>query len=130
MYFKAASAMAQLGDFPRVKIGAVAVYGHRIISSGFNTSKTDPVQKLYNRYRFTEDTPAAMHAEIMCLKPLIGRDDIDFKKVELYVYRSGQKDTLLLARPCLSCMQLIKNLGIRNIYFTINNGYSHENISE
>ena len=130
MYFKAAATMAQLGDFPRIKIGAVVVYGHRIISSGFNTSKTDPVQKRYNRYRFNEDTPAAMHAETMCLKPLIGRNDIDFKKIELYVYRSGKKETPLLARPCPSCMQLIKNLGIRNIYFTTNNGYSHEHILE
>ena len=130
MYFKAAAAMAQLGDFPRVKIGCVVIYGHRIISSGFNSMKTDPVQKRYNRYRFAEDTPAAIHAEIMALKPLIGRNDIDFKKIELYVYRSGNRETPLLARPCPSCMQLIKNLGIRNIYFTTNNGYSYENILE
>lgn len=130
MYFKAAATMAQLSDFPRVKVGCCAVYGHRIISSGFNTSKTDPVQKRYNKYRFSEDTPAAAHAETVCLKPLIGRDDIDFKKIDLYVYRSDKKGAPLLARPCPSCMQLIKDLGIRNIYFSNNVGYSHENILE
>ena len=118
MYFKAAAAMAQLSDFPRVKVGCVAVYGHRIISSGFNTSKTDPIQKRYNRYRFAEDTPAATHAEIMCLKPLMGRNDIDFKNVDLYVYRAYKNGDTAIARPCLSCMQLVRDLGIRNIYYT------------
>lgn len=126
--FEAAAAMAKLSDFPRVKVGAIAVYKHHIISSGHNTKKTAPIQKKYNQYRFSDDTPHCVHAEVACLKPLIGRNDIDFKHVDLYIYRSGKKDTLLLARPCLSCMQLIKDLGIRSIYYTNENGYSHETI--
>ena len=33
-YFKAARAVSELSDFPRVSVGCVAVYGHKIISSG------------------------------------------------------------------------------------------------
>ena len=129
-YFEAAKAMAQLSDFPRVTVGAVAVYKHHIISSGYNSKKTAPIQKKYNIYRFTEETTHSLHAELKCLKPLIGRRDIDFKHVDLYVYRIGKNDTELLARPCPSCMKLITELGIRNIYYTTNSGYSHENILE
>ena len=127
-YFEAAKAMARISDFPRIKIGAVAVYKHRIISSGFNSVKTAPIQKKYNIYRFSEDTPHCLHAELSCLKPLIGRNDIDFKNVELYIYRSIKGNELALARPCPSCMKLITELGIKNIYFTNNGGFSHEEI--
>lgn len=129
-YFEAARAMAQLSDFPKIMVGAVAVYKHHIISSGHNTIKTAPLQKKYNVCRFSEDTIHSLHAELACLKSLIGRKDIDFKHVDLYVYRAGKKTTALLARPCPSCMKLITELGIRNIYYTTNNGYSHENILE
>lgn len=129
-YFEAARAVSCLSDFPRIKVGAVAVYGHHVISSGCNLQRTEPIQKQYNVYRFAEDTPAAIHAEIACLKPLMRRKDINFKHVVLYVYRADKQGAPLLARPCPSCMQFIKDLGIRNIYYTNDNGYSHENILE
>lgn len=128
VYFEAARAMAQLSDFPKVKVGAVAVYKHHIISSGHNSKKTAPLQKKYNICRFLEDTIHSLHAELACLKSLVGRKDIDFKHVDLYVYRAGHNNTVLIARPCPSCMKLIAELGIKNIYYTTNTGYSHENI--
>ena len=127
-YFSAAKSIAELSDFPRIHIGSVAVYKHHIISSGYNSMKTDPLQKKYNQYRFSEETPHAVHAELACLKPLIGRKDIDFKYVDLYIYRSTKDNKLALSRPCPSCMQLITELGIRNIYYTNNGGFSHEEI--
>lgn len=127
-YFETARAMSELSDFPRIKIGAVAVYKHRIISSGYNSQKTAPIQKKYNQYRFSEETPHMLHAECSCLKSLIGRRDIDFKYVDLYIYRSTKDDQLALSRPCPSCMQLISELGIRHIYYTNNGGFSHEEI--
>lgn len=127
-FFNAARAVSKLSDFPRVAVGSCAVYKHRIISSGCNSRKTDTLQKQYNIYRFSEDTPASIHSEVSCLKPLIGRKDIDFRYVDLYVYRESKKGTPMLARPCDSCMALIKKLGIRNIYYSNNGGYSHEDI--
>ena len=127
-YFEAPRAIAQLSDFPRVKIGAVAVYKHHIISSGCNLVKTSPLQKKYNIYRFSGDYPHSLHAETSCLKSLIGRKDIDFKYVDLYIYREGKNHELALSRPCPSCLRLITELGIRNIYYTNNGGFSHEEI--
>lgn len=127
-YFKTARAMAELSDFPRVNIGCVAVYRHKIISSGCNSTKTNPVQKRLNAYRFDADTPATIHAELSCLLPLINRQDIDFSDVSLYIYREYKSGELALARPCASCMQLITELGIRHIYYTNFGGFSHEEI--
>jgi deoxycytidylate deaminase len=127
-YFEAARSVAQLSDFPRIKIGAVAIYKHRIVSSGCNSIKTDTLQKKYNIYRFTEESKHCQHAELACLKPLIGRKDIDFKNVELYVYREYKNGDLAMCRPCPSCLALIRSLGIRHIHYTGDKSYIYEEL--
>ena len=127
-YFKTAKVIAELSDFPRVKIGCCAVYKHKIVSSGCNSMKTNPTQKRFNVHRFDADTPATIHAELSCLLPLINRKDIDFGNVSLYIYREYKSGDLALARPCASCEALIKSLGIRNIYYTGNKSYISEEI--
>ena len=127
-YFKAAKAISELSDFPRVKIGCCAVYKHKIISSGCNSMKTNPAQKRLNAHRFNADTPATIHAELSCLLPLISRKDIEFRDVSLYIYREFKSGDLALAKPCASCDALIRSLGIRNIYYTGNQSYVSEEI--
>lgn len=127
-YFKAAKVISELSDFPKVKIGCCAVYKHKIISSGYNSIKTNPAQKRLNIYRFDAETPATIHAELSCLLPLINRKDINFRDVSLYVYREYKNGELALSRPCPSCMKLITELGIRHIYYTNLSGFSHEEI--
>lgn len=127
-YFKAAKAISGLSDYKQ-KIGCVVVYKHKIIGSGFNHHKTNPLQKKYNKYRFNEDTGFhSVHAETDALLPLISRKDIDFSHVSLYIYREYKNGVPALARCCNSCMELIKSLGIKNIYYTNHEGYSHEGI--
>ena len=48
-YFKAASAVSELSEFKQHKIGVVAVYKHKIVSSGCNSYVTNPLQKKYNK---------------------------------------------------------------------------------
>ena len=127
-YFKAAKAISELSDFPRVKIGCCAVYKHKIISSGCNSTKTNPTQKRLNIHRFSADTPATIHAELSCLLPLINRKDIDFSNISLYIYREFKSGELALSKPCASCEALIRSLGIRNIYYTGNHSYISEEI--
>lgn len=127
-YFKAAKAIAQLSDFPRVKIGCCAVYKHKIISSGCNSMKTNPTQKRLNAYRFDADTPATLHAELSCLLSLINRKDIDFSDVSLYVYREYKSGHTALSKPCPSCMALIRELGIRKLFYTGDNSYINEEL--
>ena len=127
-YFKAAKAMSELSDFKQQHIGAVAVYGHKVISSGCNSCKTNPMQKKLNIHRFSADTPATLHAELSCLLPLINRKDIDFSNVSLYIYREYKNGDLALAKPCASCMALLRSLGIRHIYYTGDSSYINEEI--
>lgn len=127
-YFKAAKGMSELSEFKQHHIGCIAVYGHKIISSGHNSNKTNPIQKRFNIHRFTAETPHTIHAELACLLPLINRKDINFSDVSLYVYREHKSGDLALARPCASCEALIRSLGIRNIYYTGNNSYISEEI--
>lgn len=128
-YFKAAKAVAEMSDFPRVRIGCVAVYKHKVISSGYNSYVTNPLQKKYNQFRFTTDsTLHSKHAELDCLLPLINRKDVEFSRVSLYIYRKYKSGAPGIARPCDSCFALIKELGIRNIYYSNEGGFSHEEI--
>lgn len=127
-YFKAAEAASELSNYERYSLGCIAVYRHTIISSGYNSHRTHPLQKKLNIHRFPEDTKHKLHAEVACLLPLIGRKDINFNEVSLYIFRRHKNGDLALARPCKSCMHLIKELGIRNIYFSNEGGYSHEHI--
>ena len=127
-YFKAAKAMSELSTYKQHHLGCVAVCQHKIISSGHNSNKTNPTQKRLNACRFTEETPHTIHSEVSCLLPLIGRKDIDFSRVSLYIYREHKNGELALARPCASCMTLIRSLGIRHIYYTGSKSYVYEEI--
>ena len=127
-YFKTAKAIAELSDFPKVKIGCCAVYKHKIVSSGCNSTKTNPAQKRWNIYRFNADTPATIHAELSCLLPLINRGDIDFSDVSLYIYREYKNGEPALSKPCPSCMALIRELGIRKLFYTGDNSYINEEL--
>lgn len=131
-YFSKARQAAMVSDYHHVHIGCVAVYHGNVISVGFNCNKTHPVQKMYNRYRNNEDTNdllPKLHAEINCLNS-INHLHINFSKVKLYIYRIRKDQPYGLSRPCPSCMAAIKDLGIRDIYYTTNNGYVYERIGK
>ncbi len=118
----------------RIKVGCIAVYGNKIIATGFNADRTHPLQAYYNQYRNFNNKQSAvhkLHAEIMCLSPLIvppTRFEINWNKVKLYIYRSCKDREYGNARPCPACMQLIRDLGINHIYYTTDTGYAYENL--
>lgn len=128
-YFKKARSIAEISDFYKIHVGCVAVYQGRVIGIGCNLNKTHPIQKYYNKYRRnTESLLPKLHAEINCINQI--RDmDIVFSNVKLYVYRIRKDRPFGLSRPCPSCMAAIKDLGIKDIYYTTNNGYVHERLS-
>lgn len=125
--FRAAKSISEFGDHHRHKVGAVVVLKHRIISSGCNNTKTHPLQKQYNKYRFAEDGVHTCHAELVALLPLI-KDGIDLTDASVYVYREHKNGTPGCARPCKSCMELIKDVGIKRIFYTTEDGYAREDL--
>ena len=129
-YFDKARQIANISDFNKIHIGCIAVYQGQVIGLGCNTNKTHPVQKFYNRYRNPSDYMLPkLHAEISCINQ-IKHLGINFSKVKLYIYRIRNDQPFGLARPCPSCMAAIKDLGIRDIYYTTNDGYAYEKLEK
>ena len=129
-YFEKAKQVAEISEFPKVHIGCVAVYKGMVIGLGCNCNKTHPKQKFYNRHRIQSDELLPkLHAEINCLNQ-IRNLNINFSKVKLYIYRIRKDQPFGLARPCPSCMAAIKDLGINEIYYTTNDGYSYEKLEK
>lgn len=132
-FFEAARAVALTSWYKPYHIGAVLVYHGNVIASAANSYKTNPIQKRYNRkYRtfFVGDKPIndSLHAEIACI--LSVKQDIDWKKAKLYVYRicPGKKSGHGMARPCDACMPYIIKKGIRRIFYTTDDGYAQERL--
>lgn len=126
---KAKQAAQQFSTYPRYHIGCVCVYKKHIISIGANSTKTHPIQKIYNKERYnSDDTPHSLHAEIAALTLIMSNQNIDWSEVEIYNYRESRSGNISMSRPCKACMALIKELGIRRIHYTTTDGYAVENI--
>ena len=129
-YFEMTKRVAMNSEFNRVHVGCIAIYKGKMIGSGFNSEKTHPMQYHYNRYRLNDNVISTnllpkIHAEIMCISS-IKNQDIDFKKVKLFIYKIRNDQPFGNARPCPACMNAIMDMGIRNIYYTTDVGYAHE----
>ena len=110
------------------RIGAVAEYKGSIVATAWNTNKTSPLQARYNVYRFNADTPDKTHAEVSLIQKLRWKfgDSIDWSKVHIYLYREYKDGRLAPSRCCPSCLALFKELGIKKIYYTTEDGYVEE----
>jgi deoxycytidylate deaminase len=56
--------------------------------------------------------------------------DIDFSKVELYVYRELRNGKMAMSRPCEACMAVIKKMGIKKIHYTTPDGFATEKLTK
>lgn len=132
-FFKHAKAASEMSSFPRVHIGAIVTCGNKVVGVGFNSRKSSPIQKKYNKYRnfdcsATNTEPLHLtHAEVAALGQLKYMD-IDVSKCEVWTYRENLNHELSLSRPCAACMNYLKDLGIKKIHYTTDGGYADEEI--
>ena len=131
-YFKKAKEISKISNFNKIHIGCIVVYKNKIISRGYNSYRTHPIQKQYDIYRSLSNIKGVepkhfMHAEINALNQ-IKKINIKWNKVKIYIYREGLDGKLLNCRPCPSCINFIKNLKICDIYYTTNDGFCYEKI--
>lgn len=132
-YFKLAKNASTFSDC-KIKVGAILVYKNKVLSVGYNTSKSNPIQKMYNKYRnqngirqFDVDKQNnGVHAEIMCLQHVTRLFKGDLSKCSIFVYSETKNGSTRLIRPCMACLKYITELGIKNIYYTTNNGWQYE----
>ena len=124
-FFDKAKQVAKISDFKKIHIGCVAVYQGQIIGVGCNTNKTHPLQAQYNRLRNDKWIRHSVHAEIACLNQ-IKNMNLKWSKVKLYIFRTRSDKPFGMSRPCPACMAAIKDMGIKNIYYTSDEGYIYE----
>jgi len=121
--------VSKLSDYNQHHIGCVLEYKKHIVTSGYNVDKSHPVQARYNKYRKMRGLNIAhkLHAEIMCLQAA-KKYDINFGECTLYIFRAWKTGEWAMARSCASCLAMIKDLGIKRIVYTTDNGYAVEYI--
>lgn len=133
--FNHARMEAEKGENQRFNVGCVLTYKGHVIGRGHNSNKSHPVQKKYNRkYRDFNNTNGmcindTLHAEIDAINSVSYTTGIkvDWKQVKVFVYRicNGKPLGYGCAKPCPACMNAIKELGIRKVYYTDDDGYSY-----
>lgn len=127
---KFAREVSKLSDFKQTSIGAVITYKRKeILSVGFNSNKTNPIQKKFNTYRNFRNPECAihkLHAECDALSKLpwfVYENGFDMRNSCIYIYREHKKThDLALSLPCPACMEAIKSNHVGRIVYCIENG--------
>lgn len=107
-------------------LGAVAIYGGKLLAVGWNSRKTHPTQAHYNSLERGFDGyyyNSTIHAEMMVINK-IKYLDINFSKVKLFVWRGKQGPRM--SRPCAACERALRDLGIKHIFYTGNDSFIEE----
>ncbi len=109
----------------RYRLAAAIVYKNKIVSYGFNSRKSNPLQMKFGK---TEHS-VYLHAEIDAIKNALKKiSPQQLSKSTLLVARSRciNGDVVHgLAKPCAGCQRAIVAFGIPNVFYTEDNtGYS------
>lgn len=113
-FFNVAKRFVGLGEHHQHKVSAVLVNGNRIISWGYNREKTHSCSP--HPYK-------AIHAEFDAIRRA---NPNEVQGATIYVYRQQRDGTPAMARPCSSCMSLIKSVGIKKVCYSDYGSYEEE----
>lgn len=128
-HLRKAAKVAENAPYERQKMGCVVFRKKTLLAFGCNQEKSEPLQKVYNKYRedIDDSRPHKCHAEIATLKKIQGQDLTGCSILICRLSRMQDKE-FAMARPCPACMEYIRNLGIRDIYYTTDFGFAHERL--
>lgn len=99
----------------RFRLGAVLARKSRVISTGYNDmGKTHTLMQKYARnMAFT----LGLHAEV---DACIGVPKAELLGADLYVVRILRNGKVAIAKPCKVCQRFIADVGIRSVYYSVN----------
>ena len=111
-FITAAHAVAMTGTGvgmrSKFRLGAVLVNKNSIVSVGTNSYKTHPLMSKRTEWPY-------LHAE----QHAIVRAGVDnCEGLDLYIARVKKDNSLALSKPCNVCAELIRDVGIKNIYYS------------
>lgn len=90
---------------------------NKVVANGINIKRTDS-QAIIMGYPY-----GYLHAEARSIKRLLKKRSIDPKDCQLINIRLARASGgVLLAAPCRRCIRLIKDVGIKNVYFSLETG--------
>ena len=129
MAFTRRMAIQNSNSLNRAKLAASLVIRNEIISIGYNSYKTHPLQK-----RFSKNIEAIFkHAEVDCIiNALRHVDSNDLERATLYVYRVKKlsKDHIEwsdgYSEPCCGCKQAIEHFKIKKVVYSTDEDYNYE----
>lgn len=133
--FKLAKEARAASDWKGPHLGSVITYKNKILAVGWNRNKETPLQKKFNKYR-TFDANVyknSEHAEIHAIRNLLHNynvKEIDFSKVSVFVYREHKNHMPAIAKPCIACEMAMRDLGIKQVYYTGENSIIKEIYNE
>lgn len=114
--FKRAALMAQYGEHKQHKVGCVIAKGNKVLSWGYNRDKT---------HSKSPHAWAYIHAEFDAIRKLNPEDLVG---TTIYIYREKKNGSLALAKPCDSCHSLIKDIGIKEVCYTTEDGFERATV--
>ena len=104
----------------RAKICAAIVRRRKIISFGFNQSKTHTLQARYSKHYLA----CHVHAEIDAIKNALRKISLeDLSYCDIYIARAKRTGACSpfvkgLAKPCIGCQRAIRAFGIHGVFYT------------
>lgn len=108
--------------YSRIKMVAFLVHKNKLISFGVNSEKTSLYQhraRQNAKVNWDLNTPLydKTHAEIAAIKK-IHPSFSDWDEVEILIVSKKKDGVYRKARPCPICERVVKEKGIRKIYYT------------
>jgi deoxycytidylate deaminase len=102
--FRLARNVSKMSTHQKVKMGAVIVRNGKPVSVGCNQGKSHPNAPV-----------CGLHAEANAIR-YAGKTNL--RGSSIFVYRERKDGKLGMARPCEDCMKVLKENGIKWIFYT------------
>jgi dCMP deaminase len=103
---------AKKGDHKQ-KVGCIIFDKKKIVSYGHNTSQRS-ARKLHPKF---QRYPFSVHAEV----DAILKAKTDLKGMSILVIRVNRRNEFRTAKPCKNCLKYLYHVGIKKIFYSINN---------
>lgn len=116
-FFDVAKEVSKKSNHPHHQLGCCIVDKNKVISKAPNELKTH--SKSIHPYKM-------LHAEISAL---LGLTYEQTKGCDAYIYRETKNGDVAMSKSCDSCHLALKKMGIRNVFYTTDNGWSMERVA-
>ena len=116
LQFELAKNIAYNSPYNKIRHGAVLVKGGSVINASCNK---DNFSSFGTRFRGPDMGHGTHHAELGCI---LGLDRSITRGADVYVVRVGRSGNLLLSKPCDMCEAALRHVGVRRVYYSLNDG--------